>query len=242
MRTIIAILVIVILGVVAYTLIQSGGVQSPLFNTRDTSVQTGNGNPGGNGGSDPASTAVPQKYTLAGNTTQVPGQPALTEAPDWFVCDDGVSLMEEAADIGDKLPRIPIAASWQTTLVELSIPNPNGFGGLERFIFIVPTAGEVWEAHFREAATLHVYGFCGTVPEVQNWAFKQHVSSLQQASQFEGKRPVSSEIGIYVLNFENKTLTTVKQGLAGQGQRVLALLDISFHEGNVQDSPKVTLR
>lgn len=151
------------------------------------------------------------------------------------VCADGELILVHAADQGGVLSRIPIGEAERVDIVEVSWRG-KGFGDLDRIILVTPPKGSVWEVNVKPGAnTIAARGFCGSKAEVEAWAVKAHVASLQQASRDKnGNQPQDGEIGVYSLDFEKGALNVV-QG-AGKGpdpKELLDKIDVSFHEGNI---------
>lgn len=153
-------------------------------------------------------------------------------------CRDGELVLVHEADAGDVLPRTPVGEAERVDIIEIGVPG-GGFGGYDRFILITPRLGTVWMVNIREGArTIASRGFCGTNEAVASWAIQAHVPSFQQASRDPlGNQPPAEEIGVYVLRYEEHSLTEIKPGRLN-AEDVVGWIDVSFHEGvNVSAVP-----
>lgn len=137
--------------------------------------------------------------------------------------------------------RSPLGSAERATIVELSWPG-QGFGGFDRAIVVLPRLGPVWQVNVTGYSTQMQRFFCGWGDEVVNWAVEAHLPSHMQASRNKnGVEPATNEIPVLALNYEEGSVRIVVEGRTGVAEKALSMLDLSFHEGDVQSAQPLHL-
>ncbi len=137
--------------------------------------------------------------------------------------------------------RSPIGSAERETIVELAWPG-RGFGGFDRAVVVLPRLGAVWQMNVKSYSTQAQRFFCGTGEEVTQWASKAHLPSFQQASRNQnGAQPQEGEVALIRLNYEEGTAKVVVAGRAGVAEKVVSMMDLSFHEGGKESNQPLSL-
>lgn len=174
---------------------------------------------------------APKPVETGKNGSETAGDPTPSAAA---ACRDGEMVQSDQVDTPDSaLTRLPVGEAARANVVHLAWVG-DGFAGLRRAIVITPALGPVWGVHVKEGLfSLAGRGFCGTPAEVAAWADPAEVDSLRRASAAtDGSMPPSDEIPVYILNYEARTITTVKAAPNGPtAQEVLDWLEVTFSEG-----------
>lgn len=179
-------------------------------------------------------------FTFTPNTATPASEQPTAQPTETGPCLDGQMVLDELANQGSLLNRLMVGEAERVTVVHVSWPG-EGFAGLDRVIVIAPRQGPVWQVFVKSGAySIATRGFCGSNQEVADWADPAEVESLRRASaDSDGEIPPVSEIGIYLLNYEERTLIVVKNAPDGPTpEEVLNHLELTFSEnGNNANVP-----
>lgn len=116
-------------------------------------------------------------------------------------CRDG----EVIGNMYANLSRIPVGTAENNVVLELSWPG-KGFGGFDRAVVVVPQLVNGVQVFVKNASTIHMVLYCGTLEQVQDYAIHHVEAMVVTAADSQGRVPKTTEIAVLRLDLNTGKL------------------------------------